>query len=132
MDKIFIHALKTEAIIGIFDWERQVKQTVIVDIEISADVRKAALSDSIDDTLNYKRVAKRVLSFVEESKFHLVETLAEHIAMLMLEEFSVAWVRISLSKPGAIRSSRDVGVILERDRGDLEAWRSVRPAAAKP
>jgi 7,8-dihydroneopterin aldolase/epimerase/oxygenase len=132
MDKIFIHALKTEAIIGIFDWERQVKQTVIVDIEISADIRKAALSDSIDDTLNYKRVAKRVLSFVEESKFHLVETLAEHLAMLMLEEFSVAWVRISLSKPGAIRSSRDVGVILERDRGDLEAWRSMRPAAAKP
>jgi dihydroneopterin aldolase len=128
MDKIFIHALKTEAIIGIFDWERQVKQTVIVDIEISADVRKAALSDSIDDTLNYKRVAKRVLSFVEESKFHLVETLAEHMAMLMLEEFGVPWVRISLSKPGAIRSSRDVGVILERDRGDLESWRSMRPA----
>ena len=116
MDKIFIHALKTEAIIGIFDWERQVKQTVIVDIEISADIRKAALSDSIDDTLNYKRVAKRVLAFVEESKFHLVETLAEHIAMLMLEEFGIAWVRISLSKPGAIRSSRDVGVVLERDR----------------
>ena len=132
MDKIFIHALRTEAIIGIFDWERQVKQTVIVDIEISADVRKAALSDSIDDTLNYKRVAKRVLSFVEGSKFHLVETLAEHMAMLMLEEFGVAWVRISLSKPGAIRSSRDVGVILERDRSHLESWRSMRPAAATP
>ena len=130
MDKIFIHALKTEAIIGIFDWERQVKQTVIVDIEISADVRKAALSDSIEDTLNYKRVAKRVLSFVEESKFHLVETLAEHLAMLMLDEFDVAWVRISLSKPGAIRSSRDVGVMLERDRSQLETWRA--RAAAKP
>ena len=129
MDKIFIHALKTEAIIGIFDWERQVKQTVIVDIEISADVRKAALSDSIDDTLNYKRVAKRVLSFVEGSKFHLVETLAEHMAMLMLEEFGVGWVRISLSKPGAIRNSRDVGVILERDRSHLETWRSMGPAA---
>ena len=129
MDKIFIHALKTEAIIGIFDWERQVKQTVIVDIEISADVRKAALSDSIDDTLNYKRVAKHVLAFVEGSKFHLVETLAEHLAMLMLEEFGVAWVRISLSKPGAIRSSRDVGVILERDRSQLETWRA--RAAAK-
>jgi 7,8-dihydroneopterin aldolase/epimerase/oxygenase len=124
MDKIFVHALKTEAIIGIFDWERQVKQTVIVDIEISADVRKAALSDSIDDTLNYKRVAKRVLTFVEESKFHLVETLAEHIAMLILEDFGVAWVSISLSKPGAIRSSRDVGVILERDRNDLAKWRA--------
>jgi dihydroneopterin aldolase len=122
MDKIFLRALKTEAIIGIFDWERQVKQTVIVDIEISADIRKAALSDSIDDTLNYKRVAKRVLAFVEESKFHLVETLAERIAMMILEDFGIAWVRISLSKPGAIRSSRDVGVSLERDRNDLETW----------
>jgi dihydroneopterin aldolase len=129
MDKIFIHALKTEAIIGIFDWERQVKQFVIVDIEISADIHKAALSDSIDDTVNYKRVAKRVLAFVEESKFHLVETLAEHVAMLLLEDFGISWVRISLSKPGAIRNSRDVGVMLERDRDDLERWRA-RGAAA--
>jgi 7,8-dihydroneopterin aldolase/epimerase/oxygenase len=131
MDKIFIHALKTEAIIGIFDWERQVKQTVIVDIEISADIRKAALSDSIEDTLNYKRVAKRVLAFVEDSKFHLVETLAEHIAMHLLEDFGIAWVRISLSKPGAIRSSRDVGVVLERNRTDLEEWRA-HAAGVKP
>jgi dihydroneopterin aldolase len=126
MDKIFIHALKTETIIGIFDWERQVRQTVIVDIEIGADVRRAALSDSIDDTLNYKRVAKRVLAFVEGSQFHLVETLAEHLAMLVLEEFGVAWVGIVLSKPGAVRSSRDVGVALERDRTSLESWRSAR------
>lgn len=130
MDKIFIHALKTEAIIGIFDWERQVKQTVILDIEISADITKAALSDSIDDTLNYKRIAKRVLAFVEASKFHLVETLAEHIAMLLLEEFGVAWVGLSLSKPGAIRSSRDVGVKLERDRDTLANWRAHAAAAA--
>ena len=130
MDKIFITALKTEAIIGIFDWERQVKQTVIVDIEISADIAKAALSDSINDTLNYKRIAKRVLAFVEESKFHLVETLAEHIAMLLLEEFGVAWVGLSLSKPGAIRSSRDVGVKLERDRDTLAKWRAHAAAAA--
>jgi 7,8-dihydroneopterin aldolase/epimerase/oxygenase len=123
MDKIFIHALKTETIVGIFDWERQVKQTVLIDLELSADIRKAALSDSIDDTLNYKRVAKRVLAFVEGSQFHLVETLAERVAMLMLEEFGVAWVGISLSKPGAIRSSRDVGVVLERDREDLKKWR---------
>ena len=132
MDKIFIHALKTEAIIGIFDWERQVKQTVIVDIEISADIRKAALSDAIGDTLNYKKVAKRVLAFVEASQFHLVETLAEHVAMLLLEDFGIAWVRISLSKPGAIRSSRDVGVTLERDRHDLEAWRAHAGKAAAP
>jgi dihydroneopterin aldolase len=124
MDKIFIHALKTETIVGIFDWERQVKQTVVIDIEFSADIRKAALSDSIDDTLNYKRVAKRVLAFVEGSSFHLVETLAEHMAMLVLEEFGVSWVRIALSKPGAIRSSRDVGVMLERAVADLETWRA--------
>ena len=124
MDKIFVHALKTEAIIGIFDWERQVKQTVVVDIEISADIRKAALSDSIEDTLNYKRIAKRVLGFVEASQFHLVETLGEHIAMLILEDFGVAWVRVALSKPGAVRSSRDVGVILERSLGDLQTWRA--------
>ncbi len=130
MDKIFIHALKTEAIIGIFDWERQVKQTVVIDVEISADIRKAALSDSIDDTLNYKRIAKRVLAFVEESKFHLVETLAEQLAMLILEDFGVAWVHLRLSKPGAIRSSQDVGVVLERGREDLENWRA-RAAAAK-
>ena len=131
MDTIFIHALKTEAIIGIFDWERQVKQTVLVDIEIGADIAKAAVSDSIDDTLNYKRVAKRVLAFVEESTFHLVETLGEHIAMLILEDFGVPWVRISLSKPGAIRSSRDVGVLLERDRDALVKWRAQR-AAVRP
>jgi dihydroneopterin aldolase len=119
MDKIFIHALKTETIVGIFDWERQVKQTVVMDIEFSADIAKAARSDSIDDTLNYKGVAKRVLAYVEESSFHLVETLAEHVAMLILEEFGVSWVSITLSKPGAIRSSRDVGVMLERTRQDL-------------
>jgi dihydroneopterin aldolase len=130
MDKIFIHALKTEAIIGIYDWERQVRQTVLVDIEISADIRKAALTDSIDDTLNYKRVAKRVLTFVEESQFHLVETLGEHLAMLILEEFGVAWVRITLSKPGAVRSSKDVGVMLERHRDTLAEWRA-RPSAVR-
>jgi dihydroneopterin aldolase len=131
MDKIFIHALKTEAIIGIFDWERQVRQTVVIDLELSADIRKAALSDSIDDTLNYKRVAKQVLGFVEASQFHLVETLAEHIAMQIVEDFGVTWVRVALSKPGAIRSSRDVGIIIERGRADLETWRA-RPGAGSP
>jgi dihydroneopterin aldolase len=129
MDKIFIRALKTEAIIGIFDWERQVKQTVVIDIELAADVRKAAFTDSIDDTLNYKRVAKRVLAFVEASQFHLVETLAEHIAMLVLEEFGVGWVSINLSKPGAVRGSKDVGVVIARDLGTLESWRAAQKQA---
>jgi dihydroneopterin aldolase len=125
MDTIFLHALKTEAIIGIYDWERQVRQTVIVDLEMGADVRKAALSDSIDDTLNYKRVAKRVLAFIEGSQFHLVETLTERIAMLLLAEFPLGWVRVTLSKPGAVRSSRDVGIIIERSAADLAAWRQL-------
>ena len=126
MDKIFIHALKTEAIIGIFDWERQVKQTILVDLEFSANIRKAALSDSIDDTLNYKKVAKRVLSFIEGSQFHLVETMADSIAMLLLEDFGLEWVKVVLSKPGAIRSSRDVGIIIERNRADLDSWRAAK------
>ena len=134
MDKIFIRALKGEAIIGIYDWERQVRQTVLVDIELSADIRKAALTDSIEDTLNYKRVAKRVLAFIEASEFQLVETLAEHLAMLILEEFGVAWVRIVLAKPGAVRSSKDVGVEVERDRTALESWLEARarPAPVSP
>ena len=126
MDKIFIHALKTEAIIGIFDWERQVKQTILVDLEFSANIRKAALSDSIDDTLNYKKVAKRVLSFIEASQFHLVETMADSIAMLLLEDFGLEWVKVALSKPGAIRNSRDVGILIERNRADLEGWRAAK------
>jgi dihydroneopterin aldolase len=131
MDKIFIHALKSEAIIGIYDWERQVRQTVLIDIELSADIRKASLTDSIEDTLNYKRVAKRVLAFVEDSQFHLVETLAEHLAMLILEEFGVGWVRITLSKPGAVRGSRDVGVVLERERASLGSWQGRDRSSAR-
>jgi len=131
MDKIFIHALKAEAIIGIYDWERQVRQTILVDIEIGADIRKAALTDSVEDTLNYKRVAKRVLALIEASQFQLVETLAEHVAMLILEEFGVGWVRVVLSKPGAVRSSKDVGVELERDRPALESWLAARARATR-
>ena len=98
------------------------------------DCGKAALTDSIEDTLNYKRVAKRVLAFVEASEFQLVETLAEHLAMLILEEFGVAWVRIVLAKPGAVRSSKDVGVEVERDRTALESWLEARarPAPVSP
>ena len=118
MDKIFLEGLTTETIIGIFDWEREIRQTIAVDLEMSADIGRAAATDSIEDTLNYKRVAKRVLAFVQESRFQLIETLAERIAALILEEFEVAWVRVTLHKPGAIRHSRDVGVVIERSRQD--------------
>jgi dihydroneopterin aldolase len=121
MDTIFLKELTTETVIGIFDWEREVKQTVAIDLEMSVDIRRAARSDSIQDTLNYKGVAKRVLAFIEESRFQLVETLAEEIARLILREFEVERVRLTLHKPGAIRHSKDVGVIIERRREDLES-----------
>ena len=114
MDKIFLDELRIETIIGIWDWERKIRQTVIVDLEMSADIAKAAASDEVEDTLNYKKVAKRVQQFVGESSFQLVETLAERIAAIIRDEFGVAWVRVRVHKPGAIRGSKDVGVEIER------------------
>src|SRR3974390_940322 len=119
-DRIFLRDLRTETIIGIYDWERKVRQTVSFDFEFAGDVRRAAQSDRIEDTLDYKGVAKRVLAFVEASEFHLVETLAEEVARLILREFTVDWVKVTLNKPGAVRGSRDVGVMIERSRADLD------------
>jgi dihydroneopterin aldolase len=118
-DRIFLHGLTAECIIGFIDWERRVRQTVVLDIELPVDCRRAAIRDEVADTLDYKKVAKRVLAFIEASEFKLVETLAHRVALLILEEFAVAWVRIALNKPGAIRNSRDVGVVIERTRADL-------------
>ena len=117
-DRIFVHGLTTECVIGFIDWERRVKQTVVVDLELSADCRRAALTDQVADTLDYRKVVKRVLAFIEASECHLIETLAERLARVVLEEFGLDWVRISLSKPGAFRHSRDVGVTLERSRAE--------------
>jgi dihydroneopterin aldolase len=114
MDIIFLHDLRIETVIGLWEWERKIRQTVAIDLEMSADIRKAAASDSVDDTLNYKLVAKRLQQFVGDSSFQLVETLAEKIAGIVLDEFDVAWVRVKVNKPGAIRGARDVGVIIER------------------
>jgi len=126
-DRIFLHGLTTECIIGFIDWERRVRQTVVLDIEMPVDCRLASLSDAVADTLDYKKVAKRVLAFIATSEFKLVETLAHRVALLILAEFGVAWVRISLNKPGAIRNSRDVGVAIERTRADLPPPPAGRP-----
>jgi dihydroneopterin aldolase len=120
-DRIFLHGLTVECVIGFIDWERRVKQTVVLDIELPVDCRRASLTDEVADTLDYKKVAKRVQAFVAASEFKLVETLAQRVALLILEEFAVEWVRIALNKPGAIRDSRDVGVVIERSRADLPA-----------
>ncbi len=114
MDKIFLNELKVDTVIGLWEWERRIRQTVVVDLEMSADIAKAAATDDVADTLNYKSVAKRVQEFVSESSFKLVETLAEHIAAIIRDEFDVAWVQVRVNKPGAISGSRDVGVVIER------------------
>lgn len=116
MDIIYLHDLKIDTVIGIWAWERRTTQTLVFDIEMAIDVRKAARSDNIEDTLNYKAVAKRLIAFVGESKFQLVETLAEQVAQLVLDEFKVSWLRLRVNKKGAIRGATDVGVIIERGR----------------
>jgi 7,8-dihydroneopterin aldolase/epimerase/oxygenase len=125
-DRIFLRGLAVECIIGFIDWERRVKQTVVIDLELPVDCAKAALSDEVCDTVDYKSVAKRVIAFVEASEFKLVETLAHRMAMLILEEFALSWIRVSINKPGAIRGSRDVGVVVERTRADLPASAGAR------
>jgi len=114
MDKIFLNELKVETVIGIWKWERKIRQTIVIDLEMSADIAKAAATDNVEDTLNYKSVAKRVQAFVADSSFQLVETLAERIAGIVREEFDVEWVKVRVNKPGAIRGSRDVGILIER------------------
>ena len=120
-DRVFLRGLTAECIIGFIDWERRVRQTVVIDLELPVDCRRAAITDEVADTVDYKKVAKRVLAFIEVSEFKLVETLAQRLALLLLEEFGLEWVRLQVNKPGAIRNSRDVGVIIERTRADLSA-----------
>jgi 7,8-dihydroneopterin aldolase/epimerase/oxygenase len=131
-DRVFLHGLTAECIIGFIDWERRVRQTVVLDIELPVDCRRAALTDEVADTLDYKALAKRVLAFVAASEFRLVETLAHRVALLILEEFAVEWVRVALNKPGAIRNSRDVGVLIERTRADLPAAATALAGARPP
>ena len=114
MDIVFIRELQIETVIGIYDWERKIKQTISLDIDMASDIKKSANTDNIDDTLSYKTVAKRLIAFVEESEYELVESLAEKICQIIREEFSVPWVKLTLHKPGAVRGAKSVGVIIER------------------
>ena len=114
MDIIYLHDLKVDTIIGIWDWERRTTQTLTIHLDMGVDMRRAAASDHIADTLNYKAVAKSVITFIGDSRFHLVETLTEKVAQLLLEEFPILWIRVKVNKKGAIRGATDVGVIIER------------------
>ena len=114
MDIIFLHDLEVEATIGIFEWEKRIKQKVRIDLEMAADTTKAASTDSIKDTLDYKAVSKRVIQFVEGSRYELIETLIEKVAAILITEFNIPWVRVTIRKPGAVRGSQDVGITIER------------------
>jgi 7,8-dihydroneopterin aldolase/epimerase/oxygenase len=116
MDIIYLHDLKIDTVIGIFEWERRVKQAVILDLDMAADISKAAASDKIVDTLDYKAVAKRLIEYVGNNQFQLVETLAERVAEIVLNEFNINWLRLRVNKKGAVRGAVDVGVIIERGR----------------
>lgn len=118
MDIVYIRELEIETIIGIYDWEREQRQTVSIDLEMATDIRPAALEDDISKTLDYKSVAKRLIDFVGNSEFFLVETLAEEITAIVRNEFKVSWVKLRLGKPGAVTGSKDVGVIIERGSKD--------------
>jgi dihydroneopterin aldolase len=114
MDIVYIRDLRVDTIIGIFDWEREVRQTVSLDLEMASDIRRAAETDDIQYALNYKAVAKRLIQFIEENHYLLVERLAEDVANIVLTEFDVPWLRLRLSKPGALRGAQDVGLVIER------------------
>ncbi len=114
VDIIFLHDLRIETTIGIYEWERRIRQTVTLDIEVATDAARASASDRIEDALDYKAIAKRVIEFVSSSEFQLVETLADRAAALVREEFAVPWVRLRLNKKYAIRGATDVGIVVER------------------
>lgn len=115
-DIVFIEDLRVETVIGIFDWEREIRQVVSLDLQMQFDISRAGQTDAIEDTLDYKSVAKRLIHFIEDSEFQLVEALAEQCAAIILAEFPVGWLRLKLSKPGAVRGSSAVGVLIERAR----------------
>ncbi|OGT70969.1 MAG: dihydroneopterin aldolase [Gammaproteobacteria bacterium RIFCSPLOWO2_02_FULL_57_10] len=114
MDIVYIHELQIETIIGIYDWERLRKQVVSLDLEMGADIRPAAATEDINKALDYKAVSKRLISFIEESEFLLIETMAEKVAEIVMTEFTVPWLRLRVGKPGAVTGAKDVGVIIER------------------
>ena len=116
MDKIILTDLRIDAVIGIWDWEKRNPQTISIDLEMETDNKTASQSDSIEDALDYKAVCKRVQQFIQESQFNLIETVAENVAKIILEEFDVQWLKLRISKPFAIRGSRNVGVSIERTK----------------
>jgi dihydroneopterin aldolase len=118
VDKIFLRELKVETIIGFWEWERRIKQIVIIDLEIASDARTAANSEKVAGTLNYEVLAKRLVEYVGGSQHQMVEALATAIGRIVISEFGAPWVKVSVAKPGAIPTAREVGVVIERTSAD--------------
>lgn len=116
MDIIFIQGLKIDTVIGIYDWERKIRQDVVIDLQMSADIESASKTDKIEQTLNYKSICKRLIEYVQNSEFQLVETLAERITQIVVKEFQVDWVKLTLNKGEAVTGAKGVGVIIERTK----------------
>jgi dihydroneopterin aldolase len=114
MDTIFLHGLKVECVIGIWEWERRITQTLIFDLDIGFDTRAAVQSGRIEDTLSYREVAKRVTAYAQDTRANLVETLAQGVADILLEEFAAPWCKVRVNKRGAVTGATDVGVVIER------------------
>jgi len=114
MDIVYVVKLQTDAVIGVYDWERGIRQTVVLDLELASDNRRAASNDSLEDAVDYDAISSRVLAFIEASQFQLIETMAEQVAALVMDEFHIPWLRLRLGKPGAVAEAGDVGVIIER------------------
>ncbi|MCL4106213.1 UNVERIFIED_CONTAM: hypothetical protein GTU68_058519 [Idotea baltica] len=114
MDIVFISELRVDTVIGVYDWERDIRQTVVLDLELASDNARAASSDGIEDALDYAAISSRVEAFIKASEFQLIETMAEQVASLLRNEFAIKWLRLRLSKPGAVASAREVGVQIER------------------
>ena len=114
MDIVFIEQLTVMTVIGVYDWEQERQQKLVFDIEMGWDNRPAALSDDVADCLSYADVGAAVMSFVSSNRFALVERVAEEVAELLMTRFMLPWVRIKLSKPGAVPQAYSVGVIIER------------------
>jgi dihydroneopterin aldolase len=118
MNKVYLHGLKCEALIGVWPWERHIRQTLTLDLEMQTDIRHAASRDRLEDALNYQQVSERVTEFVGASQYRLLETLADKLADLILQEFAVSAVLIKLDKGSAVSNVKHVGVMVERRRDD--------------
>ncbi|MDE0309782.1 MAG: dihydroneopterin aldolase [Acidiferrobacterales bacterium] len=118
MDIVFIESLNISTTIGVWEWERRIKQKLIVDLELGTDIREAAATDDIGRAVSYKDVALRVVDYVSNSEHRLIETVAENISDIILSEFPVRWCRVKVSKPRAVEMARNVGIVIERGQRD--------------